>query len=318
VEENFELRTTPLKDWTDLISTRRRKRSLPRVSLEEFTKRNIIRLGLETECPHCRAKNWSTLTATDYKLTCERCLKSYKFLQASLRGSNRNFTYRVVGPFSVRDFGLGSYSALLALRILDRLSSATARMTFSTAMSLTFDSMRREVDFVAWRDEERMDWRRPPQLLIGKTKSLGTGELITSRDLSKLKAVAAKLPDSVIVIAVLRDHFTNVEKELLRRFVTWGRRVNAFGQPTNPVLLFTSIELMMEFHVSSTWKNLGGQHAKFAAFEHTRNLFNFADATQQIYLSMPSFNQTREEYWRKRQARRNAARAKKPAAPKSS
>jgi hypothetical protein len=76
--------------------------------------RNVIRLGLETQCPHCNAKNWSTLTAVDYRVTCERCLKPYDFPQAALREHNRNWTYRVVGPFSVPDFGRGSYSALLA------------------------------------------------------------------------------------------------------------------------------------------------------------------------------------------------------------
>ena len=72
VEESFELRTATVKDWTDLIAQRQAKRSLPSVSLAEFTKRNVIRLGLETECPHCSAKNWSTLTAVDYRVTCER------------------------------------------------------------------------------------------------------------------------------------------------------------------------------------------------------------------------------------------------------
>src|SRR5262249_14526205 len=62
VEESFELRTATLKDWTDLIAHRQEKRSLPPTALGEFTRRNVIRLGLETDCPHCRAKNWSTLT----------------------------------------------------------------------------------------------------------------------------------------------------------------------------------------------------------------------------------------------------------------
>jgi hypothetical protein len=83
-----------------------------------------------------------------------------------------------------------------------------------------------------------------------------------------------------------------------------GRRVNVYGKPTNPVLLLTSNELTMDHRLSSTWKSLGGQHAKFADYEHGRNLFNLADATQQIYLGMPSFHQVRDEYWRKRHAQR--------------
>jgi hypothetical protein len=105
----------------------------------------------------------------------------------------------------------------------------------------------------------------------------------------------------------LRDHFTTAEKNALVKFVAWGRRVNIYGEPTNPVLLLTSNELTMDYHLSSTWKALGGKHAKFADHEHSRTLFNLADATQQIYLGMPSFHQVRDEYWKKRHARRKAA-----------
>jgi hypothetical protein len=88
--------------------------------------------------------------------------------------------------------------------------------------------------------------------------------------------------------------------------VNWGRRVNVYGQPTNPVLLLTSHELTMDHHISSTWKELGGRHAKFADNEHSRNLFNFADATQEIYLGMPSFQNARDQYWERRHVRRKA------------
>jgi hypothetical protein len=225
IEENFELRTATLKEWTDLISQRREKWAHS-ADLERFTTSNIMRLGIETECPHCNAKNWNTLTAVDYRVVCERCLKSYDFPQAGLRDHNRNWTYRVVGPFSVPDYGRGSYSAILALRVLSLYRTGMDRMTFATAMNLNFDGVAREVDFIAWHSEERMrETHRPPQLIIGEAKSLGRGELITAGELTKLKEVATKLPEAIIVIAVLRDHFTQTEKKILTGFVKWGRRV---------------------------------------------------------------------------------------------
>ncbi len=308
LEENFGLRTAPLKDWTNLISTRKEKHSLPETTLEHFTKHNIIRLGLETDCPHCRVKNWNTLSDVDYRITCERCLKTYEFPQASLRQRNGNFTYRVIGPFSVPDYGRGSYAALLTLRVIDRFNSSTSVMTYSTAMNLSDnDKFKCEVDFIAWHGEDRLSDRQcQPTLIIGEAKSLGKGELIKPKDLTKLKAIASRLPNSVIVISVLRDHFTPAETAILTKFVTWGRRVNIHGEPTNPVVLLTANELMMEHFVSVAWKKLGGQFAKFQDYEHTRNLLNFADATQQIYLGINSFDQARNEYWRKRQAQRQA------------
>jgi hypothetical protein len=62
----------------------------------------------------------------------------------------------------------------------------------------------------------------------------------------------------------------------------------------------------MDHHLSSTWKELGGKHSKFAGYNHTRTLFAFANATQQIYLDMPSFDQARRQYWQRRHARRLA------------
>jgi len=308
-EESFGLRTAPLKEWTDLTAKRQAKQSLPSNSLEEFTKRNMIRLGLETQCPHCKAYNWNSLTTVDYRITCERCLKPYDFPQAALANQNRNWTYRVVGPFSVQDYGRGSYSALLALRVLNNFNSgANNRFTFATAMNLKFDGIQREIDFIAWHGEDRIhDTHSSPQLIIGEAKSLGQDELLTASELAKLKTVATKLPNAVIVISVLRSQFTAKEKKLLTKFVAWGRRVNVYGEPTNPVLLLTSHELTMDYHVSEKWKELGGRHAKFSEYEDTRTLFNFADATQQIYLTMPSFHHEREEYWKKRHARRNKA-----------
>jgi hypothetical protein len=139
----------------------------------------------------------------DYRITCERCLKSYDFPQAALREHNRNWTYRVVGPFSVPDYGRGSYSALLSLRVLSHYRSTMGRMTFATAMNLGFDNLECEVDFVAWHGGEHlMEANRPPSLIIGEAKSFGSGELITAKDLAKLKALATKLPEAFIVIAV--------------------------------------------------------------------------------------------------------------------
>lgn len=305
VEEHFELRTAPVKEWADLISRRRAKRSLPRYGLEDFTKRNIVRLGLETDCPHCQAKNWSTLTDVDYHVACERCLKPYDFPQAGLRAQNKNFTYRVVGPFSVPDYGRGSYGALLTLRALERFRASLTEMVFATAMNLSFNGINREVDFVAWYADDwtATDLRRPPQLVIGEAKSLGKGSLITRRDVSQLKSVAERLPGAVIVISVLRDHFTQVEKKLLESFVNWGRRLDDYDEQTNPIILFTAHELTLEHFLQDTWRALGGDHEKFSGYNNVRSLSDLADATQQIYLGVAPFTKFRGEKMRRRYER---------------
>jgi hypothetical protein len=307
VEESFELRAASLKDWVAHIARRKEAKRLPAASLEDFTKKNVIRLGLETDCPHCQAKNWSSLAAVDYEIACERCLKPYPFPQAGVKEHNRNWSYRVVGPFSVPDYGRGSYAALLALRLLEHFQSPLDQMTFSTAMLLEFDGRQAEVDFVALRRPESHDLVTEPELIIGEAKSGGKGQLIRAKDLSQLKAVAAKIPGVIIVIAVLRDHFLASEKRILEPFVKWGRRLNEDRRPTNPVVLLTSNELMFDYVLSATWKDMGGVHAKFTHYDHTHDLRSLADSTQQIYLGLPSFDMVRRSQWEARSRRRKAA-----------
>jgi hypothetical protein len=301
VEETFERRTASAKDWADLIARRLQRASFTPPNLGDFTERNIIRLGLETDCPHCQATNWHSLTATDYNLTCERCLNHYRFPQADLRRANANWRYRVVGPFSVPDYGRGAYGALLTLRLL---GDSSHEMTFSTAMSLKFDGVDTEVDFVAWRRRERHDTHDSPDLILGEAKSLGQATLLRPKDIVKLKAVGAKLPSSTIIVSVLRDEFTSPEKKLLRSLAVWGRRPAANGRATNPVVLLTGRELFGDQWISQTWKNLGPPYDKYADGIELTDLHALADATQRIHLDLPSIHEQWDRKW-KRRARRN-------------
>lgn len=306
-EEVFDRRSKSLGEWKGLLSQRNQAGGLrPKFSLEDFTSRNIIRLGLETECPHCKVANWHSLTSTDYELTCERCLKKYAFPQADLRRSNRNWFYRTIGPFSVHDFARGTYGALLALNVLHRFDGSHSATTFSTALDMQFDGVRAEADYVAFYARERFDRDLAPQLVVGEAKSLGDGELIKPKDLAKLRAIGKKLPGSTIMISVMRDDFTSDEKEILTAFVKWARRPGRQGRPTNAVVLLTGNELFFDFSISSTWKELGGQHAKYADYDHTHKLDAFAEATQAIYLGLPPLYEVRRAAREKRRARKQA------------
>jgi hypothetical protein len=217
-----------------------------------------------------------------------------------LKENNRNWTYRVVGPFSLPDFGRGSYSSLLALRFIDEFTMGYEKATFATATQLKFDGKDYEVDFIMWREAEKGDEIDPPQLIIGETKSAGTGPLIKPKDLASLKAIAKKLPGSIVVIGVLRDHFLASEKKILRPFVTWARRPDVYGQPTNPVVLLTSRELFMEHHLSNTWEKAGEPFIKYASYNQTRTLKEIAHATQDLYLDMVSFYTWRNTQFNRR------------------
>lgn len=289
VEETFHQRTLLYKTWVDHLAQRKKNATQPDISLKDFTDRNIIRLGLETECSHCGFRNWHSLSTVDYAVICDRCLKSYPFPQAQVRDQNRNWYFRVVGPFSVPDFGRGSYGVLLALNRLNSLSGTLDKMAYSTGLDLKFDGISVEVDFLGFHSLDRFEVTSSPRIIVGESKSFGKGDLISPKDLKKLRAVGEKLPGAVIVISVMRDKFTAQEKQLLLPFVKWGSRPNKAGAPTNPVILLTGNELFSDIHLTPDWEKLGDPWKKYSDFRYTSSLQNFAEATQGIYLGLPSF-----------------------------
>jgi hypothetical protein len=213
-------------------------------------------------------------------------LKGYDFPQSQLQPHNKNWEYRVVGPFSIPDYGKGSYASLLALRVLSQFSASHARMTFSTATKLNFEGREVEVDFIGWHTKEMLGRERDkePQFFIGEAKSKGEGDLIKARDLDQLKLIGEKLPGSVIVIAILRDKFTDTEIKRLEKFVVWASRPDGLGHETNSVLLLTGHELFAGYSVHGAWEKLGVPYKDRADFHNLKSLYDFARSTREIHV----------------------------------
>jgi len=297
VAEEFAGRTSSLVDWQRLLRDRN-ERELARGSIDDFTKREIIRVGIQTTCPHCEFRNWADLDAVGYELRCERCLNNYPFPQGAIASRSANFRYRVIGPFAVPDYGLGSYGALLTLHALEGIGGFARDMTFATATDLSFDGHKVEADFIAIKRNTTGDHVQQPDLIIGECKSFGEGDLIKDGDLKKLRLVCGKLPGSVVVISVLRDYFTASEAERIRRFVQWARRDDGYGRATNPVILLTGTELFASFHLYSAWEGLGEPHSKYTGYHHIKDVRALAETTQAIYLGVAA-----QRHWPARRAK---------------
>ena len=93
----YEGRTAKTREWQTLIS-RRANNHLPRLTLDEFTKRGILKLGLAFACSNCTHGNWFGLDDVSYEVMCERCLKTFPFPQGE---TSARWKYRVTGAFSV-------------------------------------------------------------------------------------------------------------------------------------------------------------------------------------------------------------------------
>ena len=293
VEEVFDPRTRSEKSWRDHLAERCNRTGSWPLEISHFTDRNVIRLGITTKCPKCTLANWHSLTNADYVLSCERCLEKHPFPQGALDPKNGNWRYRAIGPFSTPDFARGSYGALLALKAVGGLLPLSPQMTYSPAIELHLGDGRPpcEVDYAAWITGRSLDHVDPPSLVFGEAKSFGKADLIDpSDDLSQLRRVATRFPGAFIVISVMRETFTPGELRNLLSFVKWARRLNARWSPTNPVVLFTGVELFSESGIESAWKDRGGRYERFADFRWTQSLHRLAEATQVIHLDLPFFD----------------------------
>jgi hypothetical protein len=92
------------------------------------------------------------------------------------------------------------------------------------------------------------------------------------------------------LVATLKDELSEVEKAEIGQLATWGRERLADHRPRAPVIVLTGVELFSDWYIEQSWKDGGGQRAKFVepAYVRLDNLWTLAEMTQQIYLGLPS------------------------------
>lgn len=292
----FSDRTARINDWKEVIG--RRRDELPLIQLSDFTERNIIRLGVSLACPQCDRENWYDLAGVDYTLRCERCLREYRFPQGDLTFTERDWRYRVVGPFSLPHYALGAYSTALTLRVMDTgLKGGHSRMTWSTGLDLSRGDRVREVDFAAWYEPDRMGWDdSDPMFVLGETKSFGS-EVFHRKDVDRLREVAEWFPGCCVVLATMKRSLSPDERQRMRSLAEWGRVPLRDGTPRAWVIALTGNELFFRWSVGHVWEKMGGMHHKLAQHygPHLGDLTTLADATQQAYLGLPSLGAGRRE-----------------------
>ena len=92
---------------------------------------------------------------------------------------------------------------------------------------------------------------------------------------------------------------TDDEKAAIADLASWGREPLDGGRPRAPVVVLTGVELFSPWSVNETWKGLDGLRKRLADAGHVRldNLWALADATQQIYLGLPSRSEELRRKW---------------------
>ncbi len=302
VVKKYPDRTAPAKSWQDLLS--RRNKKFETISLESFTSKNVMRIGPALKCQHCQEENWYSLTELDYQLRCQRCLRTFEFPQGT---SKYNWHYRVLGPFSVPDYAAGAYGTALILRLFAcGLDLSDSRITYSTGMNLIVDKKRMEIDFVLWRQENRLfQESQEPSIVLGEAKSFAA-EAFSSKVILNLKGLGQRFPGCFLVASVMKKEFSKKEKQFLMQLAMWGRTPGKDGMPRSPLIVLTGNELFFDWRLRHTWEELGGKFAAVIKPAHVdlSNLWTLADLTQQLYLDLPPYGQWLHNFYQKRIDRR--------------
>lgn len=245
--------------------------------------KGIFRIGVKVQCSNCQRHSWYSLDSIKDSLTCPKCLNNFPAVGHIDQG---NWCYKTTGAFSLPQYADGAYCVLFAVDFFDdQLHSLkiTPALSFEAKDS---KGMQLEADFgILW--QESLFGEAKEGVIFGECKTFG---LFKQKDYSKMKRLAKRFPGAVLAFCTMRDNLTKTEIREITKIAKTGRKYWKHEQPQNPVLILTKNELTSMFSPPTCWSDKHG-----AKYDRTHGMLDIADATQQIYLNLPSWH----EEWQK-------------------
>jgi len=265
--------------------------------------KGVFRLGISVQCPRCRRRSWFPLQGLKEDLSCPLCLRNIPAIENLTRG---RWTYKTAGPFSVPAYAEGAYAVLLSVGFFDEHKMTTLRTT--PVLSFKAHAPQKgalEADFaMLWK--ESVYGEEKDGALFGECKTYREFE---KKDFERMRYLARTFPGAVLVFSTLRKSLTARETSEIGRIAKAGRRHWKADRPINPVLILTGTELLDWQGPPYCWDE--GLQKRF---QHLAGLLAVCNATQQIYLGMPSWETAWHEAWENKRKRKVAkmARERKP------
>ncbi|MBI4006736.1 MAG: hypothetical protein HY356_08700 [Gammaproteobacteria bacterium] len=264
--------------------------------LEGLLESNALRLGARIQCPVCTRHNWYELNALGYKLVCRFCLSEFEPPVKSPK--NIEWTYRAHGPFA-SSIAQGSFTVLLTLKFLggDHDRGITPLFSYKAER----DGKVLEADLTCLY--KRSTWRETGTHVVhAECKSFN---LFEQRDVDRLKDLAVAFPGAVLVFATLNESLDKTEIKIIGSLARAERRKRLRGMPYSPIVVLTGIELFSSRGLRECWNGRGGLYDQFheRSFDYSK-LPSLADATQQLYLGMPSWHEWSEAERKKRKQKK--------------
>ena len=113
-----------------------------------------------------------------------------------------------------------------------------------------------------------------------------------------MSQIAEMFPGAVLVFSTLRESLSKTELAAMKRIARAGRKYWKAERPINPVMILTGTELLSGRPMPYCWSATLQQK-----FRQLHGLLRLCDATQQIYLGIPSWQVEWHEKWEKRRRR---------------
>jgi hypothetical protein len=266
----------------------------PRADLHDYLiSKNVFRIGAKVQCPSCQRNSWFSVESIKDQLACPKCVENFPAIGNVDKGT---WCYKTAGPFSIPGYADGAYCVLLSLDFLGE-----HRLTRSLTSSFSFVAkskrgMNLEADFGAlW--QESVFGAIAEGVVFGECKTYGKFQ---KRDFEKMRTIANGFPGAVLAFCTLRKRLERSEIRQITRIAKTGRKYWKSERPLNPVLILTGNELLSTSGPPGCWKDMDLSKQ----FDRVHSLLDLCDATQQIYLKLPSWQQTWHEDWERKRKRR--------------
>lgn len=257
---------------------------------------SVVGLGLELHCPTCLRWMWRSVDTLSANIECEQCLTSFPIAHAPKE--ERVWSYKPTGPFNVRNFAGGAYPVLFALKFFEgtHRRSTTPLLSFRAKK----ENLDCEVDLALFCEDGRWDAPRH-ELLLVECKAY---DAFRKKDVYRMESLSREFPGAVIVFCKFETALHPSEIDLISKFVVRQRKLWLTQKPHASVMLLTGNELFSRWGAPECWKDATGvPKGTYEKWSHVRSLGSLAEATQQIYLGIPSLHDWADAYFKRRRKR---------------
>lgn len=248
--------------------------------LESLLSVNAMRLGARVKCPICTRYNWYELNDLDYELHCRFCLSDFSPPVDSPK--DIHWTYRANGPFA-SSIAQGAFTVLLTLNLIGGNFDVGVTPIFSYEAEK--DGKILEADLTCLYKPSLWS-EKGIHVIHAECKSFNT---FARKDIERMKELSYAFPGSTLIFATLKNELQGSELKLIQKLVLRERRNRVRGKPNSQIILLTGTELFSD-SITEKWDKKGGMHKRFIK-QHfdLKEMQTLADATQQIYLDLPSW-----------------------------